>query len=328
MKIIKNWSIKKDSDNIFAKVELKNFCKHNNIEKIDFYLFALMELTTNLLKYAGGGNIWLVILDNNYCLASVDNGCGIADLEQAKMKGFTTANNSLGLGLFQLEQNESFDIEIFTITTTEESGTVVFIQPKKINKDIIFLSKSYMDLEYNGDYYISKGRFTLFGDVSGHGRKAQKSASQIKDFFINNFISCHNIDSFLNDLHCYIKQNRQRSSVLCLLEINKSNIQLCGVGNLGLWIQEQKSYSYHSFKDGIIGEAFHSSDKKEIELDMDKKLILTTDGFEPKRTKKFLDKLPKNFSSSMIAVCLLHFASNDMDDTSILILQHKGKQYE
>ena len=321
MKIVKNWSIKKDSDNIFAKVELKNFCKHHEIDKSDFYIFALMELTTNLLKYAGGGNIWLLSLDNNYCLASVDNGCGIKDLEQAKTKGFTTADNSLGLGLFQLEQNNSFDVEIFTMTNKQKSGTVVLIQPKKINQNIIFLSKSYMDLDYNGDYFISKGRFCLFGDISGHGLKAQKSALIVKDFFIKNFVSCHTVDKFLTNLHFVLKEQKQRSSVLSLLEINNSNIQLCGIGNIGFWIQKQNQYSYHTFKDGIVGEAFHSCDKKEINLDKGQRLILATDGFEPRKMQDLLGKLPTNLSSSMVAVCLMHFISNDMDDSSVLILQ-------
>ncbi len=325
MKIIRNWDIKNNSDNIFAKVELKNFCKYNKIENLDFYLFALMELTTNLLKYAGGGNIWLLQSAQYYCLASIDNGCGIEDLDKAKQKGFTTANNSLGLGLFQLEQNSNYIIEIFTITNTKQSGTVVLVQPKQINNNIIYLSKPYMDLEYNGDYFISKGRFSIFGDVSGHGLKAQKSALSIQKYFIDNFISCNNVDEFLKDLHHKIKEEKKRSSVLCLLEINKKHIQLCGIGNLGLWIMEQNKYQYHSFKDGIVGEAFHESEKKEIKLDINQKLILATDGFEPRKMNNFLDILPNNLSANMIAVCLMHFISNIMDDSSILIIEQKRK---
>ena len=323
MKIIKNWSISTASDNIFAKVELKNFCKHNKVEHYEFYIFVLMELTTNLIKYANGGNIWLIQYEDKYCLVSVDRGCGIKDLAQAKVKGFTSSNNSLGLGLFQISQNSYFDVEIYTSIKKEKSGTIVLLKPKEIISNMIFFSKPYMNLDYNGDYFVQKGRFSIFGDASGHGLKAQKSATFIKQYFMDEFISCLNYDLSYDNLHNILKKNNLRSSVMCLIEFNKNVLQLCGVGNLNLFIQNGKKYNYNTFKNGIIGEVFSSGELKQIDLHKNQNIILTTDGYAPRQTQEFLSDLHSDLSPMMVAICLTHFISNDMDDSSVLII-NKG----
>jgi hypothetical protein len=282
-----------------------------------------MELTTNLIKYGGGGNIWLVEKFNHYCLVSLDRGPGIKDLDQAKMKGFTSAHNSLGLGLYQLGQNSLFDLEIFTSTKENQSGTIVLVKPKKLDANITFLSKSYMNLDYNGDYYVSKGKYSLFGDVSGHGIRTQKSVKAIKEFFINEFVSCSSMNLFYNELHHLLKKNRLRSSVMCLLEIAKNKIQICGIGNINLFIQEGNHYKYNIFKNGIIGEVFDKSDLKEIkcgDITGSQKVILTTDGLSLQETKEFLEKLPHDISNILISIVLIHFLSNPLDDSSVLVV--------
>jgi hypothetical protein len=282
-----------------------------------------MELTTNLIKYGGGGNIWLVEKSNHYCLISLDRGPGIKDLDQAKMKGFTSARNSLGLGLYQLGQNSYFDLEIFTSTKENQSGTIVLIKPKQLDANITFLSKSYMNLDYNGDYYVSKGKYSLFGDVSGHGIRTQRSVKAIKEFFINEFVSCSSMNLFYNELHHLLKKNRLRSSVMCILETTANKIQICGIGNINLFIQGDNHYRYSTFKNGIIGEVFDKSDLKEIkcgDINGSQKVVLTTDGLALQETKELLEKLPHNLSNILISIILIHFISSPLDDSSVLVI--------
>ena len=323
MNIVKNWNIKTESDNIFAKVELKNFCKHNYIEYIDFYVLALMELSTNLIKYTDGGNIWIVKYNNEYLLVSVDKGRGIKDINLAQTKGYTSSNNSLGLGLYQLKQHRYFDMEIYTSVQKNNSGTIVLLKPKKTEQKILFFSKAYMNLDYNGDYFKTKGRFCIFGDASGHGIKAQKSSDYIKNYFSKEFVSFAQVESFYDNLHHSIKQKKLRSSVMSVIEINKNYVSLQGVGNLNIFIQNNNKYTYSTFRNGIVGEIFDKSEYKEIDFFENKRVILTTDGFPPRATKELLSKLPKKLSPIMIAVCLMHFVSSTLDDSSILII-NKG----
>jgi len=323
MKIVNRWSIRSKSDCIFVKVELKNFFKHNSVEDVEFYLFALMELTTNIIKYAKEGEIFLLGIKDSFAIASLDRGQGIEDLELAQQKSFTTASNSLGLGLFQIRQNSKFSVEIFTSTQEKESGTVVLVRPKNTDKNIVSFTKPYMWSNNNGDYFTQKGRFVLFGDASGHGLKARKSADYIKNNFMNSIISCIQIDKFYEDTHNYIKQNNLRSSVISIFEINSNKITMCGMGNFGCWIEEYNGYKYFTLKNGIIGEVLRKADTKEFELVHKQKLIIATDGNDPKRMNEFLKKIPKELSSIMMALCIEHFVSQELDDSSVLILQYK-----
>jgi hypothetical protein len=110
---------------------------------------------------------------------------------------------------------------------------------------------------------------------------------------------------------------------MCILEINKNNILLQGVGNINLFIQNNKKYIYNTFKNGIIGEVFDKSEYKEIDFFENRRIILTTDGFAPRITKELLSRLPRELSSIMVAICLMHFVSSIFDDSSVLII-NKG----
>jgi serine/threonine-protein kinase RsbT len=63
---------------------------------------AASELARNTIKYGGGGEVHLDLLEDGFKrgvgLIFVDNGPGIADLEQALRDGFTSGGG-LGLGL-------------------------------------------------------------------------------------------------------------------------------------------------------------------------------------------------------------------------------------
>ena len=63
---------------------------------------AASELARNTIKYGGGGEVHLDVLEDGYKrgvgLIFVDNGPGIPDLDQALRDGFTTGGG-LGLGL-------------------------------------------------------------------------------------------------------------------------------------------------------------------------------------------------------------------------------------
>ena len=63
---------------------------------------AASELARNMLKYANGGKVVIEVItkgrDNGLRLTFIDEGPGIADIQQAMKDGFSTGK-SLGLGL-------------------------------------------------------------------------------------------------------------------------------------------------------------------------------------------------------------------------------------
>ena len=304
----KIYKITNDYELLFAKNDLKNFFKHQTFKDKSFFLFALMEFGTNILKYAKKGEIWVLREENDFILAALDKGEGIENLEWALKKG-TSSKNTLGLGLYQLAQNESYIFEIFS-STKEVKGTIALIRPKT-NKKIITLTRNYLDLPYGGDFILKKGKYIILGDVSGHGKKAFLSAKEIQKFFVNNSFSCILVDDFLIELDKKIKNEHLRSLVISILEITKFGINICGVGSNKIFIKNGHIEIF-SFKDGIIGEVFSSTSKYQIK-DF-RQIFMMSDGINDKIMYNILKKSNSLYLSVIGGV---FFSENDDDKTIV-----------
>ena len=309
MRIIKKYKINNKSELIFARTDLKNFFKNRDFLFKEFFLLSVMELGTNILKYASSGEIWLLEINDSFGVAALDKGKGIKDINWAKQKGNSTGG-SLGLGLYQLSQSEEFILDIFT-SEKEPNGTAVLLRPKK-EKQICYLVDNYLDLAYGGDFVFSKGKFLVIGDVSGHGKIANKAADKIKEFFLNTTFSCLLIDETLQKLHNYLLKNNLRSVVLSVVEVTKSNISLCGVGNLNVFVKDFEKIKYLTFKDGVIGEAFSSSSK--FNFKEYSQIFITTDGINQKLMYNILNKTDNLYLSIIAGI---YFAGVN-DDKTIL----------
>lgn len=74
-----------DVDAVVHRVK-KNFDFKNNIR--DRSLIILKELSTNMVKYAGGGKLKIFFTDDMIRISAEDEGPGIRDQELAKKDGF------------------------------------------------------------------------------------------------------------------------------------------------------------------------------------------------------------------------------------------------
>ena len=321
MKILEIIDIKNNSDIIFAKNTLRNLLKRLDSKYDSFLIFSLMELSTNLIKHANSGKIYLLQSASEIMLCALDYGVGIKNIEWSMQSGTTQMDNSLGMGLHQMNSDNHYNIEVISFTQESLHGTIVLVKPRNFNPNILSLQLLYPTEKLCGDLFTKKGRFLLLADASGHGRKAHKSAEYIKEYFLQNSFSCLLIDEFFAKLHEELKQKKLRGAVLSLFEISKSSIRICGVGNISLWQKKDGNYKYSSQKDGIIGEYFSSAQTKEFKLNEMDSIIASTDGIDTRMMNKILSKIPKNTSPAMIALCSMHFASIKYDDKTILIIK-------
>jgi serine/threonine-protein kinase RsbT len=87
---------------------------------------AASELARNTIKYGGGGEVHLDVLEDGYKrgvgLIFVDNGPGIPDVDQALRDGFTTGGG-LGLGLGGSKRL----VDEFEIDSRTGEGTAVSV---------------------------------------------------------------------------------------------------------------------------------------------------------------------------------------------------------
>ncbi len=116
-------------DNYFALITAKKFAIEMGFSIVEATLIATVvsELSTNIIRYAGEGDIFLKKIENKNKsgieLKAIDEGPGINDVEKAMRDSYTTTKNSLGLGLPSLKRiMDEFNIESGINTGTRIVG--------------------------------------------------------------------------------------------------------------------------------------------------------------------------------------------------------------
>lgn len=122
--------LKHDFENAgFASTEIKKRLKENNIypRVIRRAAIASYELEMNIVVHSSGGRIIAEYGTDEIVIISEDVGPGIPDIDQALVKGFSTANEwirSLGFGAGMGLPNVQSVSDEFSITSSEK-GTIV-----------------------------------------------------------------------------------------------------------------------------------------------------------------------------------------------------------
>ena len=323
MKRIFHCTVSNQIELLYAKTCLKNFLKTYVVKDRYFLELAVMELGTNLLKYSGSGELWFLLIQDTFALASVDLGVGVDDIDIIKQKGYSSrTNQSLGLGLYSLATHKAYDFDVISFTqknTLSLRGSVFVLYEKNVNRgSFCSMSLALYDSEHNGDFVAQKGNTLFVGDISGHGKKAFLSASQIINHFYNTTIFDGNFHEYFQKLHRFIAQNALRSFVGCFIELHQETWKLSGVGNISVAIKQNGHYKLQTFAQGIVGEAFENASsleflKKEVSL-----LMLMTDGIDAQRALEVLEKFDTH-SKESLAVAILHFAGLHDDKTVVII---------
>jgi serine/threonine-protein kinase RsbT len=92
---------------------------------------AVLEIARNIVKYAGGGEVTLDVVESGTHLEFVavasDKGPGIPDLELAMQDGYSTGN-TLGLGLPGARRL----MDSFEIITEPGQGTTIIMKKVKV----------------------------------------------------------------------------------------------------------------------------------------------------------------------------------------------------
>lgn len=160
-------------------------------------LIVTSELTSNLLRHAGGGQLVIQLDDSlpSIKIESYDNGPGIIDAEQAIGDGFSTAG-SLGYGLGAI--NRLMDTLEIKSPYTRTGGTYVcctkqipniqqVVTPNPFS--VTISTRPYPGFDVNGDSYLSiwQDDSLLVGviDGLGHGEFAHQAAEKIKHYVIS-----------------------------------------------------------------------------------------------------------------------------------------------
>lgn len=290
----------------------------------------ISELTSNLIKYAGSGELLYRISNQDekkfleiYCL---DNGTGIDNVVKIMNDGYSSANTlGHGLGAINRLSNQ------FDIYSIRNWGTVQYV---KIGENLLIppvvslKNFVYAAIQVNcpgervcGDGYYVKhipGGFQVFvGDGLGHGINAQEAV----ELAIRTFKISKETDpvELLRDIHNEVKKSRGLVATIATVDYKTGMWNICGIGNISTRIYyglENKTYTPYN---GIIGHNIpRTLNSTSLPYQKHQMLVMHSDGL---KTRWSLNDLPSilKHEPAVIAAALYKGNVRGNDDTTIFI---------
>lgn len=285
------------------------------------------EMVSNLVKHAGGGEVWAGIVHVNGAdlleLISVDNGPGMADVSKMMVDGMST-KNTLGHGLGAMKRLS----DVFQIYSVKEWGTVIlarvrkeseqlYIKPPKIEIRSVVLPKPGETV--SGDGFCQKQNSThvkvFLGDGLGHGPEAAKAVENAKVAFIE----CPDNDpaEIIRYMNLAVKKTRGLVGTVAVFEIKEQRWRICGVGNILTRLIGNGSYKSYMPYNGIIGlNVPRSLNVQEIVHENGQILLMASDGLRSR-----LDTIKYTgiwrYDLSVLSACLIKDFARFTDDSSV-----------
>ncbi len=294
---------------------------------------VVSELTSNLIKYADGGEVLYRITESKpegkrlelYCL---DNGKGISNVSRIMEDGYSTSN-TLGQGLGAVKRLS----EKFLIHSARDWGTVQFIKALPEKTEPLTIPGNSRHLRYAtlqtcapgekmcGDGFHVKESATGFqvfvGDGLGHGPHAHEAVSQaIAAFRISRE---KDPAALIRELHESVRKTRGLVATVAIADIVNNTWSLCGVGNIHTKIFTGLDSKVYTPYNGIIGNNVpRTLNPTTIPFDRNQILAMHSDGL---RTRWPLGTLPLMLKKEpeLIAAALYKDNIRGNDDATVLV---------
>lgn len=290
----------------------------------------IAELTSNLIKYANGGELLYRAHFNEgfneieiYCL---DNGIGIENVTRMMNDGYSSSN-TLGHGLGTIKRLSN-DFQIYSM---KNWGTVQYIKICE-KSDIVFpelkngFSYAGIGINYPGEkvcgdgYHIKNSRkgFQIFvGDGLGHGEHASEAVKLAIKAFKQTVET--EPSEILREIHASVKKSRGLVGTIASVDYDKETWNICGIGNINTRIHnglENKTYTPYN---GIIGHNIpRTLNSTILPYKKHQIMVMHSDGLRTRwNLNDFTSILKQN--SGIIASSILKENIRGTDDATILV---------
>lgn len=303
-------------------------------KSVEEIALVVSELSSNLVKHAGGGSLILTALEEKgqrgIQIESLDQGPGFKDLDQAVADGFSTVG-SLGYGLGTVNRLMD-ELEMDSISASIRGAHLVCrrwlraIRPSKVDcpLDIGAATRPHPKMEVNGDAFVIKkweeNALVAVIDGLGHGQFAHRAALKAAQYLENHF------DRPLEDIFRGVGRSCRstRGVVMAVALINWSlkKFFLANVGNIEVRMLNSPQPPSFRLRRGVIGLNAPNPVITEHDWHEDNILIIYSDGLRSHwQWKDFIDLEPE--SSAVIAQKMLHRLSRDNDDATVLVVKNR-----
>jgi len=313
------------------KKEIHGLATHAgfNGTKVGEVDIVVAEMTSNLIKHAGGGEILARVLqeDDNTSieLISIDNGPGMTDPKRMTEDGMSTAN-TLGQGLGAMKRLS----DIFEVYSLKDWGTIVLSRIYKnerphlkkkplVEVRSIVVSKPGESLSGDGYYCSADDKYLkiFLGDGLGHGPEAHAAVQKA----IAAFKECNETDpaEILRDVHTKAKKTRGLVGTAVVYNFKDKKWQICGIGNIatrtqiGLTVRNFMSYN------GIIGMNIPNTLKvQEVYDERAQVIIMCSDGIKTRwELQKYIGIF--KYDLSILAAVIYKDFARQTDDMSVVV---------
>ncbi|HEX7932973.1 MAG TPA: SpoIIE family protein phosphatase [Paraburkholderia sp.] len=286
------------------------------------------EAATNILKYAGQGEITLKSYREGASQAleiiALDRGPGIANVTSAMTDGFSSGG-SLGAGLGTIERH-STRFDIYSVTG---AGTVLLAQiansPEADSERFQLGVKSTPKLGQGvcGDAWgmrcVRGNLWITLLDGLGHGPMAADASNRAVGVFLQADPGDQPAD-VLRRAHQEIKTTRGAVMAVAMFDADKSLMSFAGVGNIVGIVTSGDETQHLISTDGTVGYNMRTVRPSEVPWTKGSVFIATTDGLSTRWNLSRHPGLSQRHPSVIASVLHRDFA-RDADDATIIVVK-------
>jgi len=291
---------------------------------------AVIELATNLVKHARGGQLILTPLQEGprvgIEVVSQDTGPGIADTEHALTDGFSTSGSrGMGLGAVNRLMDE------FDLHSRPREGTRVVC--RKWRRDYA-ASTQRCPLAFgvatrprdfgspNGDAFIIKHweASVLAGviDGLGHGQFAHRAAQTARQYVETHFDQP--LDQIFRGTGRACRATRGVVMALARFDWEQGRVSVASVGNIEIRVFPPSSSTYFPVRRGVVGLNAPRAVVAQQDWDPNALMVMHSDGLRTHWSWREFPHLPDQ-SASAAAEDLLRTLAKANDDATVIVVK-------
>lgn len=287
---------------------------------------VITEMTSNILKHAGAGEVLAVLNDNSIELLAIDKGPGMANPSECFKDGFSSLGTQ-GTGLGAIKRLST----TFDLYTQVNKGTVVYAQfvspaDKELQSkyDIAGLSVAYANETVCGDGWTATEENgvikILISDGLGHGIYANEATVKALETFR---LSPHS--SPLDDitrLHNSLRSSRGAAVAVGYLDFQNEKIEYAGLGNISATLFADTNVKRLISYNGITGVQMRKVQPMTYPVTQKSVLVLFSDGLA---THWSLSDYPglQFKPAHLIAGVLYRDQSRQTDDVTVVVIKER-----
>jgi len=303
---------------------------HFSETKVGEIDIIVSELTSNLIKHAGSGEVLYrttnVGGNSIFEIICIDKGPGMADVSRMMKDGVSTTQ-TLGHGLGAVERLSSFaqfyslpkwgTIAYAVVSTREEK----FVRKTGLDVAIRALCVCKPRETACGDGYglkqTDESVKIFFGDGLGHGEQAKAAVDAARNVFMES--NSAEPSDIIRQMHEKVRRTRGLVTAIAVFDRQLNRWKLCGVGNIVMRLYNGIEYKNYMSYNGTVGLNIPNSvNNSTFAAEKNQHLIMCSDGI---RSRWDLNSYPSIFKydCTILAAALYRDFTRGNDDASVLI---------